>query len=128
MLPVLVCLGWTMACGPKQKQTETVAAGGEQVCFLNVTGKDSLVVRLNIDDHHVVTGVINWLPFEKDKMTGTLDGTLQDSIITAMYTYSAEGITEKEARTLKITADSIAIKVGDPDRDDWMSAPKVNCP
>jgi len=106
---------------PEKKQSRN-----EQLCFLKVTqGEmvmtaddnmvmliDSLVMHLNIKNDSV-TGVLNWLPSQKDKMTGTLKGTIQDDIITAIYSYTAEGISTKEEKILKLDSTKILIKTGE---------------
>ncbi|MBD1398675.1 hypothetical protein H9Q13_15995 [Pontibacter sp. JH31] len=93
-----------------------------QLCFLQVTkgspatiageAIDSLLIRLTIQGDSV-TGILHWLPSQKDTMKGTLAGTLQDSILTATYTYMAEGVTAKEERIFKIEADTIWMKTGE---------------
>ena len=98
----------------------------EQLCFLKVTqGEviitededlvmliDSLVLNLNIKNDSVI-GVLNWLPAQKDKMTGTLKGTIQDDFITALYTYTAEGVTAKEEKILKLDSNKVLVKTGE---------------
>lgn len=103
--------------------TETAAS--QELCFLQVTegqpitvdGKsqpvvDSLIVRLTINGN-AVTGVYNWLPSMKDKMTGTLEGTRQGNEITTIYTYAAEGTTAKEEKVFKLEADKLLVKSGE---------------
>lgn len=98
----------------------------EQLCFLKVTqGEmimtaddnmemliDSLVMNLHIKNDSV-TGILNWLPGQKDKMTGTLEGTIQDDVIIAIYSYTAEGISTKEEKVLKLDSSKISFKTGE---------------
>jgi len=98
----------------------------EQLCYLKVTqGEvtitddenlemliDSLVLNLRIKNDSV-TGVLNWLPSQKDKMTGTMVGTIQDDVITAIYTYEAEGTIAKEEKILKLDSARILFKTGE---------------
>ncbi|MBC7449913.1 MAG: hypothetical protein H7259_00335, partial [Cytophagales bacterium] len=49
---------------------------------------DSMIITLTVHGDSV-KGVFSWLPGEKDKMTGTLNGTIKDSIVTAVYSYMA---------------------------------------
>jgi hypothetical protein len=156
-------IGLTTACQVKDtaKQesdstaVETITANTKQeLCFVKVTeGKpiateqgvaqrivDSLVVHLTIEKDSV-TGVLNWLPSMKDKMMGTLQGTIRDSVITAIYTYQAEGQTAKEEKIFKLEGEQIRLKSGELEEQNgiWVlkdkanvpyseSAPKVACP
>ncbi len=124
----------------------------QQLCFLRVTrGEpivteedtlpviDSLIIRLVIKNDSVA-GVYNWLPSQKDRLTGSLKGTLKGDVVTAIHTYGAEGTTAREEKVMKIGADSIWIKHGELQEKEgvWVledkeaaqyteSAPKVNC-
>jgi hypothetical protein len=60
-----------------------------------------------------VSGTLRWLPSEKDKMVGTLDGTLQNDTITAVYSYQAEGTDAREEKILRLTPDSLFIQHGE---------------
>lgn len=73
---------------------------------------DSLIVRLHITGDHV-TGEMSRLPGERDRMTGTLVGTLQGSRIVAVYRYTAEGLTAKEEKIMRIGADGLHLKNGE---------------
>ncbi|WP_461488166.1 hypothetical protein [Pontibacter sp. HJ8] len=150
------------ACSPDKPeqthQTRSAAANAttplRELCFLQVTQgvpvisgmdtipgiSDSLLINLTIKGT-AVTGILHWLPAEKDKMTGTLQGSLQDSIITAIYTYQAEGVTAKEERIFKLEPDTLRMKAGELEEKDgvWRlkhpekapystAVPKVLCP
>lgn len=119
----MICLVsmFSMCTTPEKKQSRE-----EQLCFLKVTqGEmimtaddnmvmliDSLVMNLHIKNDSV-TGILNWLPGQKDKMTGTLKGTLQDDVITAIYAYTAEGISTKEEKILKLDSNKVSFKTGE---------------
>lgn len=130
----------------EQKQTEDVTAipehtqdAARQLCFLQVTKSssaissegpiDSLIIRLTIQGDSV-TGILHWLPSQKDTMKGTLAGTLQDSILTATYTYMAEGVTAKEERIFKLEADTIRMKAGELEKRNglWVLKNKEQAP
>lgn len=55
---------------------------------------DSLYIHLDLVGD-LANGVYNWLPGEKDQMTGTFVGNREGALITALYTYHAEGMTGK---------------------------------
>jgi hypothetical protein len=101
---------------------------------------DSLLIQLAIKGT-AVTGILHWLPSEKDRMTGPLEGSLQDRIITAIYTYRAEGVTAKEERIFKLEPGTLRMKAGEWEEKDgvWVlkspeeapystAVPKVLCP
>lgn len=104
------------ACGPSEKRSAISdaieASSAQELCFQNITGNDSLLVKLTIVGNDV-TGTLRWLPAEKDKMVGTLDGTLQNDTITAVYSYQAEGTDAREEKILRLTPDSLFIQHGE---------------
>src|SRR6478736_9242306 len=119
---ITVCLFSILsACTTSEKKQSRE----EQLCFLKITqGElvftendevhtliDSLVMNLNIKNDSV-TGVIEWIPEQKDKITGTLVGAIQDDVITAMYSSVANGIPTKEEKILKLDSDKIWIRAG----------------
>lgn len=73
---------------------------------------DSLLVRLHITGERV-TGEMSRLPGERDRMTGTLVGTLEGARIVAIYSYTAEGGTAKEEKIMRIGADGLHLKNGE---------------
>lgn len=73
---------------------------------------DSLIVRLHITGDHV-TGEMSRLPGERDRMTGTLVGTVQGGRIVAVYRYTAEGLTAKEEKIMRIDAQGLHMKNGE---------------
>jgi hypothetical protein len=105
-----------VACGPSDKRSAVSdaieAAAAQELCFQNITGSDSLLVKLTIIGNDV-SGTLRWLPAEKDKMVGTLDGTLQNDTITAIYSYQAEGTDAREEKILRLTPDSLFIQHGE---------------
>jgi hypothetical protein len=104
------------ACGVSEKRnavTDAVeASSAQELCFQNITGADSLLVHLTIVGNDV-TGTLRWLPAEKDKMVGTLNGILQNDTITAVYSYQAEGTNAREEKIFHLTTDSLFIKHGE---------------
>lgn len=124
------------------------------LCFLQVTigeprivdqdtipgATDSLSIQLHIEQDSV-TGILDWLPEEKDKMKGSLKGKIAGNIIEAIYTYEAEGTTAKEEKIFKIQDNHIQMKVGELEEKQgvWVlknkdsaafgrPIPTVNCP
>ena len=115
----------SFACLSGCTTTEKKQDRNEQLCFLKVTqGElvftendevhtliDSLVMNLNIKNDSV-TGIVEWIPEQKDKIVGTLTGTIQDDVITAMYSSVANRIPTKQEKILKLDSDKIWIKAG----------------
>ena len=121
------------------------ATTGTMRCFLNVTTagdgsySDTMSITLEINNTDV-QGRMDWLPGMKDRMRGTFKGTLEDGLITALYTYSAEGLQQTEQRVFKLGADNITLMSGElEERDgtmvmkdlakavDGMRVPEVEC-
>lgn len=118
VLPLSLLVLTAMSCRQGAKESGAAAEeSSRRYCFLQVTQgqnavADSLYVQLNVDGDSV-TGILNWLPAEKDKMTGTLTGTIKDNTVKAIYSYSAEGQMAKEEKIFKIDGDSLRIKNGE---------------
>ncbi len=73
---------------------------------------DSLYIRLDVVGE-LANGVYDWIPGEKDSKTGTFTGTLENGLVTALYTYEAEGMTAKEEVLFKIEPDGLRIGSGE---------------
>jgi hypothetical protein len=96
------------------------------MCFLRVTRSadvqpqgrsampvsDSLIIELRIEGDRV-KGRYDWLPAEKDRLTGPLEGRIDDNVITAVHSYSAEGTTAKEEKVMLIKGDQLWLKTGE---------------
>ena len=72
---------------------------------------DSLYIRLDILGE-LANGVYNWLPGEKDRMTGSFQGSIDDDLVTAVYTYSAEGRTAKQEVLFKVEDGQLSVAIG----------------
>jgi hypothetical protein len=60
------------------------------LCFLNQQGRDSTSVELVIHGNKV-TGLMNWLPYQKDSRKGTIAGMLKNDTLNATWSYMQEG-------------------------------------
>jgi hypothetical protein len=121
------------ACGPSEKKDRysiDANANGEPVmeshCYLRVTkgaptieggdtipgAVDSLYIRLDILGE-LANGEYNWLPEEKDPMTGSFQGSIADSVVTAVYTYTAEGETGKQEVLFRVEDGQLRVATGD---------------
>jgi hypothetical protein len=71
-------------------KTSTPVHEGPQ-CFYQIFKQDTAYLQFE-SDNEVVTGKLEYKPFEKDKNTGTISGTITDNIIEVEYHYMSEGI------------------------------------
>lgn len=70
------------------------AATDTSRCFLLTEGndnKDTTTIELAIKNGKV-TGQMIWLPYEKDKRKGTLEGVIKDDSIAAVWSFMQEGM------------------------------------
>ena len=60
-------------------------------CYYSVQGKDSAYLKL-VSMGTSVAGILNYIPYEKDKNTGTISGELHGDTIIADYKFMSEGM------------------------------------
>ena len=133
-VPLVAGILLLTACGQAGPESKTRAGetkpGKEPVnethCYLQVTHGapevsdtglapgpvDTIYIRMDVLGE-LVNGVYNWLPEEKDAMTGTFTGTLEQGVVTALYTYNAEGETSKQEILFKLTDDGLRVGNGE---------------
>ena len=108
-----------------QETTETVpeSAPQEKLCFLKVTeGKadydenkiirDSIVFQLKRKGDSI-SGIFNWLPYEKDKKISTFKGTISGKTGNAIADYQAEGMKYKEELVFTLGEDQVSVMYGE---------------
>ncbi|GAA3948447.1 hypothetical protein GO495_25850 [Chitinophaga oryziterrae] len=86
-------------------QTVNIIHPGPQ-CFTQIMGKDTAYLEFETDNE-VVTGQLEYKPFEKDKNKGTISGTIMDNIIEVDYHYMSEGIMSVRKAIFKLNDDNI---------------------
>ena len=82
----------TLADSSTPKRTPNAHA----LCFLRTEGnnnQDTTSIELVIKDNKV-TGLMNWMPFEKDSRKGKLNGTIKNDTIDAVWSFMQEGMTD----------------------------------
>jgi hypothetical protein len=82
----------TLANSNTPKRTPNAHA----LCFLRTEGnnnQDTTSIELVIKDNKV-TGLMNWMPFEKDSRKGKLNGTIKNDTIDAVWSFMQEGMTD----------------------------------
>lgn len=134
----LGCLALLLAaCGtPSEPGVGGGAAGPsaatmESHCYLQVTRGEPVIIDADtlpgpVDSLYIrmdflgdlVNGVYNWVPGEKDRMTGTFRGNREGDRITALYTYQAEGLTGRQEIIFLLGRDSLRIASGERIGDD----------
>lgn len=82
-----------------------------QVCYRQVLGRDTTLVRLRIRGA-AVTGELAVLPAEKDKARGSLTGTLTGQQIVADWQRTGEGQTQVHEVQFTLAGDSLRWREG----------------
>ncbi len=92
----------------------------QKMCFMLALNNDTTTVNLLIEGDKV-TGNMQWLPYEKDGATGTLNGIKQtNGELDLLYDYMIEGTQQTETKMMKIEGNNLYIKQGeliDPNND-----------
>lgn len=123
---LLACACLYVSCGEKETNKETTITKETTVeqsvpaqpvaeysqCYLQVNGKDTLLLSYYRKGNNITDGEFYWKPFEKDKKQGTFSGTVQANIATAIADVNTEGMTAKEELQFKIEDDAIKVKFG----------------
>lgn len=119
---VLLALGFAAgllaACDSKKQPAATgeataaTAAAPDTLCFQQVVGRDSTLLRLVVQDS-LVSGSLALHPYEKDRAEGTLTGTRTGNTITAEWQRGGEGVTQAHVLTLTMTGDTLRWREGE---------------
>ncbi|MFY8019733.1 MAG: hypothetical protein ACOVP1_00995 [Bacteroidia bacterium] len=114
LITVLFSLALLIACSSNEQKAETKSPikRDEKLCFLLTEGlknEDSTSLQIHIQDT-LVTGYYSIIPYEKDASIGSISGTIKDSIIECVYSYTQEGIDSKENQIWKLQNDKILLK------------------
>jgi hypothetical protein len=120
-------LALASCAGNASKNADTVAGAGAdtstanaaaipaknmEYCFVHTDGtsaQDTTAVHLVINDGKV-SGDLNWIPKEKDRRKGTLDGTMQGDVIKATWAFMQEGTKDTMAVEFKLSSQQLAQK------------------
>lgn len=76
------------------------------------TVNDSILLNFERNGDSI-TGEFKWLPYYKDKKTGTFKGTVQGTTATTVLTAKGEGLTNKEEFIFDIDAENVSVKMGE---------------
>lgn len=81
-------------------------------CYAYHVMQDSALLKLNISGTNV-TGTLSYHLYEKDNNSGSISGTLQDSLIVADYTFQSEGMNSVRQVVFKMNNDTLTEGYGD---------------
>jgi hypothetical protein len=82
----------SLADGSTPRRTPNAHA----LCFLRTEGnnnQDTTSIELVIKNNKV-TGLMNWMPYQKDSRKGKLQGTIKNDSIQVAWSFVQEGITD----------------------------------
>lgn len=80
-------------------------------CFLHALNKDSTFLQISLQNGKA-TGKFYWLPDQKDRANGVLDGTYSGDTIRVNYHYMIEGSYQDEEKVFVWERDSISVLYG----------------
>ena len=101
----------TTTAPPTETATSAPATQARQMCYRQVVGRDTTLVRLLIDGA-AVTGELAVLPAEKDRARGPLTGTLTGQQIVADWQRTGEGQTQTHEVRFTLAGDSLRWREG----------------
>ncbi|AWM32547.1 hypothetical protein [Hymenobacter nivis] len=117
----------TTSSPPAETAATAPAAQACQVCYRQVLGRDTTLVRLSISGA-AVTGELAVLPAEKDHARGPLSGTLIGQQIVADWQRAGEGQTQVHEVTFTLTGDSLRWRTHRKRRQMGLSEPPIRLP
>jgi hypothetical protein len=91
---------------PADSTTATPLVHAGPQCFYHLFSRDTAYLQFETDNE-VVSGRLEYKPFEKDKNTGTISGTITDNIIEVEYHYMSEGIMSVRKAIFKLDGDKL---------------------
>ena len=80
-------------------------------CFLHALNKDSTFLQISLQNGKA-SGKFYWLPDQKDRANGVLEGTYSGDTIRANYHYMIEGFVQDEEKVFVWERDSISVLYG----------------
>lgn len=79
---------------PNQEKNVIENRENQDYCYLNVLGKDSLILKYKIANGNV-TGKLMYKNFEKDSSSGDVTGKASGDTLKLNYTFQSEGMTSE---------------------------------
>jgi hypothetical protein len=120
-----------------RQQSDAAVSGAKDYCFRQLTGKDTLSIRLHVEGDKV-TGNMDNIPDQKDVRHGNIKGTMVGDEIKAVWYFRQEGMTDSMQVAFKLTEEALKQRPStvnqssgreEPDTkaDYTISIPKVDC-
>ena len=98
---------------PPLKVTANQPTANGTFCFNKIFNKDVTDVQITLAENKV-TGIMNWVPYEKDSARGTLAGVKNAAgEFELIYNYMIEGNQQTETKVMKIEGNNLHIKHGE---------------
>ncbi|MCD8539739.1 MAG: hypothetical protein LRY55_08195 [Leadbetterella sp.] len=88
-----------------------------QTCYLGIIGRDSIFLKTERFPN-VVTGMLEFKHYEKDRSTGEIDGILKGDTLVADYRFTSEGIQSVEQVIFLLQGDTAVEGYGDKEEKD----------
>lgn len=79
---------------PNQEKNQIEQKENTDYCYLNVTDKDSLMLKYRVSNGNV-SGKLTYKNFEKDSSSGNVTGQASGDTLKLNYTFSSEGMTSE---------------------------------
>jgi hypothetical protein len=77
-------------------------------CYLHTLNKDSTFLELSLHNGKA-TGKFYWLPDQKDRANGVLEGSYAGDTVRVNYTYMIEGMLQEEEKVFVWGRDSVSV-------------------
>jgi hypothetical protein len=91
---------------PGENSSNTNSISSLDGCYLSIFKNDTSTLKIN-SNNGLVYGKLTYKRFEKDSNTGIINGTIQDSLIIADYTFQSEGISSVRQVVFKISGNNL---------------------
>ncbi|MFA6057347.1 MAG: hypothetical protein WC756_04050 [Taibaiella sp.] len=92
--------------GETGQQPDTTISGTKDYCFRQLTGKDTLSIRLHVEGDKV-TGNMDNIPDQKDARHGNITGVIVGDEIKAVWHFSQEGMDDSMQVAFKLTEEAL---------------------
>lgn len=97
----------------EKQSTAQLSIQDGSYCFIKNYNQDVTNVKL-VFAGDAISGVMNWVPYQKDSARGTLKGTKnQSDEFDLIYDYMIEGNQQTETKRMKMENGKLLIKIGE---------------
>ncbi len=94
---------------PKEEKSEPVTAVTERACYRRLDGtKNQDTTSIEISNKaNVITGKLDWKPFEKDRRSGKFSAILAGNVMKGVWVFMQEGIMDSIPVEFKLSGDTL---------------------